>query len=380
MERISRRNMKRVLEVNVDDKGYGGVFAFVMNVMRSIDRDKYILDIAAFEPFEKEKHKEDIRAYGGEVYECQATGNFIFKQLNTCRKFYNLLKKQQYGVMHIHSDVAYKLLLYGIVGKVAGVKNIIVHSHSTGVEGRYRRLKRTLQAIAKPLLSRQQFTRLACSRLAAQWMYTDNIQQQVQIIKNGILLDKFRYNSQKQQEMRERLGIKPVDKVIGTVARFSFPKYPEKLLAVFREVLKKDRNYVLLWIGTGPLMENIKQKAKEWSIEDNIIFYGNTDNVADMYQVMDVFVLTSRFEGLVISAVEAQSAGVMCICSDALSEETKLVSDYKTVSINEYDCVWADKIMEFASSKKKDVTEIIREKGYDIQQTATVLSKLYIMN
>lgn len=369
--------MKRVLEVNVDDKGYGGVFTFVMNLMRSIDHDKYILDIAAFESFEKEKHKEDIRAYGGEVYECQATGNFFFKQLNTCRKFYKLLKERQYSVMHIHSDVAYKLLLYGIVGKTAGVKSIIVHSHSTGVEGRYRWLKRVLQSVAKPILSRTEFSKLACSRLAAQWMYTNNVQSRVRIVTNGILLDKFRYNPQKQQEMRKKLGIKPGYKVVGTVARFSFQKYPEKLLAVFREVLKKDSNYVLLWIGTGPLMESIKQQAKEWCIENNIIFYGNTDNVADMYQVMDVFVLTSRFEGLVISAVEAQAAGVRCICSNALSDETKLIPFYQTVSIDELDYIWASKIMEVPSVEKKDVTEIVRRKGYDIQLTANYLAELY---
>ena len=369
--------MKRILEVNVDDKGYGGVFAFVMNVMRSIDHDKYILDIAAFEIFEKEKHKEDIRAYGGEVYECQAKGKFLFKQLNTCRKFYNLLKKQQYGVIHIHSDVAYKLLLYGVVGKVAGVKNIIVHSHSTGVEGRYRWLKRVLQAMAKPFLSRQQFTKLACSRLASQWMYTDNIQQQVQIITNGILLDKFRYNPQKQQEMREKLGIKPEDKVIGTVARFSFQKYPEKLLQIFDDLLKKSKNYKLLWVGEGPLQNKIKEKAKSMGVYNKIIFYGTSDEVYELLQAVDVFVMTSRFEGLGISILEAEAASIPCVCSDVIPSEVIVTDIYYEMPLEATNISWADKIMSISTMRKQKMENNERLYKYDIRYTVSALEKMY---
>lgn len=372
--------MKRVLEVNVDDKGFGGVFVFVMNVMRSIDCDRFVLDIAAFEPFEKDAHKESVRSYGGEVYECHASGNFIIKQWNTCYKFYKLLRTNKYQVMHIHSDVAYKLLLYGLVGRFAGVENIIVHSHSSGVEGKMRLLKKILQTITKPILSWQPFTKLACSNRAAQWMYMEKTLTDVQIVTNGICLDRFRYSPLKQKEIREKLGINPTEKIIGTVARFSFQKYPEKLLSVFREVLKIDSNYTLLWIGTGPLMEGIKKQAEEWEIAKSIIFYGNTDSVADMYQAMDVFVLTSRFEGLCIAAIEAQASGSQCVCSDALTPETGLVSSYHAVPLDASDSTWAKKVIEYAQVPKRDVIDIIREKGYDIQQTVNILDKLYAIN
>lgn len=50
--------MKRILEVNVDDKGYGGVFAFVLNMLESIDHERFILDVCTFEKFDDERHKE----------------------------------------------------------------------------------------------------------------------------------------------------------------------------------------------------------------------------------------------------------------------------------------------------------------------------------
>lgn len=370
--------MKRVLEVNVDDKGYGGVFAFVMNVMSSIDHSKFVLDIAAFEPFEKEEHKKKIHSYGGEVYECQSNGNFISKQWNTCCNFYELLKKQRYNSIHIHSDVAYKLLLYGLVGRMAGVDNIIVHSHSSGVEGRMRWLKSILQQITKPILSLQPFTKLACSKLASQWMYVENVQSSVHIITNGIHLDKFRYNHQKQFEIREKLGIGSVDKVIGTVARFSFQKYPEKLLRVYDSLLKRDSNYKLLWVGEGPLKEKIVSEAKKMGIDDKIIFYGISDRVYELYQAMDVFVMTSRFEGLGIVILEAQAAGCSCVCSNVIPLEVIVSDEYATISIEDDDNKWSEKIEEAIKLGKHDSNGNIRLEKYDINHTVTMLESFYL--
>lgn len=372
-----KKLMKRVLEVNVDDVGYGGVFAFVKNIIQNIDHNEFVLDLASFEPFEREVNKEFISKYGGIVYECDSTGNFIFKQIVSCKKFYALLRKKRYLTIHVHSDVAYKLLLYGLVGRMAGVPKIIVHSHSSGVEGRFRWLKRLLQMLAKPILSLQPFVKLSCSEMAAKWMYTNMSQSNIHIIKNGIKVDAFKYDYNKRVKMRKELGFCEEDKVIGTVARFSFPKYPEKLLSVFHSVLKKNKNFKLLWIGTGPLMEGIKRKAEQFGISSNIVFYGNSDRIADMYQVMDVFILTSRFEGLCIAAVEGQASGTQCLCSSGLSEETKISSVYHSIPLNDSDEVWAEKVIKHAFMEKCDVSTEIRKSGYDIVQTVEILIELY---
>lgn len=369
--------MKRILEVNVDDKGYGGVFAFVMSVMKYIDHDKFVLDIASFEPFEVDEHKESIRSYGGDVYECIANGNYIFKQLRSCYKYYKLLKHNSYSIIHIHSDVAYKLLLYGWIGKIAGVSDVFVHSHSSGVEGRLRTLKKSLHLMTKPILSNLLFTKLACSKIAADWMYTKDCESKIHFVKNGINLEKFIYDPNKQKKMREELGINPKEKVIGTVARFSYQKYPEKLLAVFREIIKISPHFKLLWIGSGPLQEMIKKQSDAFGISDKIIFYGNTERVADLYQAMDVFTLTSRFEGLCISAIEAQASGVQCVCSDALSPETNMSSNYHTMSIDLADNEWANELIKYANISKFDTSREIRDNGYDIYKTVDELANLY---
>ena len=368
--------MKYVLEVNVDDKGYGGVFAFVRNIAKYIDRERFNISVCTFEKFEKESNKKAIEQYGGQVYDCYSNGNFLHKQVISCIKYYKLLKKERFDVIHVHSDVAYKLLIYGSVAKVAGIQTIIVHSHSSGVEGRYKWLKKILQRCAVPVLSKIDFIKVACSVKAAEWMYTMDQADTVPIINNGIELNKFRYDKQKYNYNRENLSLQD-KKVIGTVARFSYQKYPEKLLEVFRRLLEINDKYVLLWVGTGSLREDIMHKAKEYGIDRNIIFYGNSDNVQDLYQAMDVFVLTSRFEGLCIAAVEAQAAGLPCLCSAEMSEETKLCDVYRSLSIKESDEKWAERLHELAGISKRDTYSMLKAKKYDLCDSVKSVEELY---
>lgn len=370
----------KVLEVNVDDKGFGGVFSFVMNVLNNIDKNKFQIDICAFENFEDRQHLYKIDKLGSKVYLCASKGNFLSKQLHTCIKYYDVLKKNAYHTVHIHSDVAYKLLLYALVAKCAGIKNILVHSHSSGVEGRYKKLKLFLQFITKPILSYLQVKKLACSQRASDWMYLPHVSKSKStlIVNNGIDLQKFRYNPQKYSAVRNELGIKSEEILVGTVARFSYQKYPEKLLSVFEAVIKQNHNFRLLWIGSGDLADEIKEKSKRDGVYDKIIFYGNSDRVNELYQAMDIFVLTSRFEGLCIAAVEAQAAGIPCVFSDRLSEETKLVPQYYTVSIEEDDVVWANMFIHLSKLSKTDTTQILLRKGFDMDTLIKKLSTMYI--
>lgn len=368
--------MKYILEVNVDDKGYGGVFSFVRNVVRYIDTSRFTISICAFEPFEKEEHKRFISDYGGQVFDCSAHGFFITKQIKTCYKFYHLLKAHRFDVLHIHSDVSYKLLLYGVVARLAGKSDIVVHSHSTGVEGRYIHLKHCLQFIAKRILSLTNFYKVACSRLAAEWMYTTKQAKQALIIKNGINLEAFRYDRIKSQHIRQELSIGK-QPIIGTVARFSYQKYPEKLLEVFRVLHKQNPDVILLWIGMGPLRDKIIKKANKYNLNQNILFYGNSDRVQDLYQAMDTFVLTSRFEGLCIAAIEAQAAGIPCLCSAEMSPETKLTDDYCSLSINEKDETWAEKIKQLMSYPRRDTYLDLKRRGYDLEDSVKRVEEIY---
>ena len=100
----------KVLEVNVDDIGMGGVYALVKNLILN-KGEKLRIDIAAIEPFENPDNIEYLKNLGCVVYYIGYKKNKILKQLYCINNLYNLLKEHQYDCVHIHADVANKLLV-----------------------------------------------------------------------------------------------------------------------------------------------------------------------------------------------------------------------------------------------------------------------------
>lgn len=368
--------MKRVLEVNVDDRGYGGVFAFVLNMLGSIDHQKIILDVCTFEKFDDEQHKDKFTKYGGRVYDCQGTGNFIKKQLQTCMNFYRMLKTHPYEVVHIHSDVAYKLLIYGLVAKFGGVKTVIVHSHSTGIEGRHHTIKKILQQLAKLILSHTDFVKFACSNLAAQWMYKKP--EKAVIIKNGIIIEKFAFSDETRRRIRNKLGITDGCFFIGTVGRFTPQKNPFYELEIIKNIFLKDPEARFLWIGSGDLKQEIEEKAKSYDIYDRIIFLGNTDHVDEYYQAMDCFILPSKFEGLPIVGIEAQAAGLNCFFSSQITRELGITHLAHFISINVAPEQWAEEILRYKYEKRCSNQEEVSDSGYNIRKEIKKIERFYL--
>jgi glycosyltransferase involved in cell wall biosynthesis len=164
------------------------------------------------------------------------------------------------------------------------------------------------------------------------------------------------------------------------VARFVEPKNHTFLLEIFRELLKMEPQAVLLLIGSGPLEEKIRLKAKEMHIDDAVIFSGEHSNIADYYQAMDVFVLPSLFEGLGIVNIEAQCAGLPCFVSDNVAPEAKITDLLAFLSITDSPEKWALEIIKGwkESGERRARVEDVQEKGFDINRTAQQLQELYV--
>ena len=103
--------------------------------------------------------------------------------------------------------------------------------------------------------------------------------------------------------------------VIGHVGRFQYQKNHEFLIDIFNAYLKLDDQAILMLIGQGEGEENIKKKVSDLGIEENVRFMGVRSDVNQLFQAIDTFVLPSRFEGLPLVLIEAQTAGLKCYAS-----------------------------------------------------------------
>lgn len=365
---------KKILEVNVDDLNFGGVYALVKNVIEHSDKSVQ-LDIAAIEKFTDRKNVDYLKSKGTMVYYVGSEKNKLAKQVAVFRNLKKLCQRNSYDYVHIHADVANKLLISTIAAKVAGVDNIILHSHSSGVEGDYRIFKKIIHGASKMLLKHFKVTAVACSGLAAKWMYGN---AKAFIVKNGIEVEKFRYNRKVRAEVRKELGVAADTLLIGNIGRFSYPKNHRYLIRTFQKITETGINAKLILVGEGPLEDKIRQQVQSLELTKDVIFYGTTNEVSRLYQAMDLFLLPSYFEGLPIVGIEAQASGLPVLFSDRVTADAKMIPSSVFLPINKK-CLgkWVETVKELEDYERADRTKEVRDAGYDISCTVSQFLQLY---
>lgn len=368
--------MSKILQVNVDDIGMGGVFALVRNVVR-LRPPGAVVDIAAIEPFERSANVELLRNCGCTVHYVGRSGSKVLKNVAAFLNLRKLLANNRYDAVHIHADVANKLLVSACAAKLAGCRKIIVHSHASGVDGDNRRLKMVLHRVCRRLLRYVATDYLSCSDLATEWMFPNVGRERVVMIRNGVDLERFRYSPSVRAKLREELGMG--DKlVVGHVGRFAYQKNHDYLIDVFRALRSVRPDAVLLLIGEGPLEKDVRAKVVALGLGEYVIFGGVCPNISELMQAMDVFVLPSHFEGLPIVGVEAQAAALPCVFSDKISRKAKICADVEFLPIEASAVAsWVAAIGQMAANCRKDSYDTMRRAGFSIEDTVSSLWKVY---
>lgn len=366
----------KVLEMNVDDRGCGGVFSLIKNVILNKPKDISI-DIAGIERFENKDNVRLLNEKGTNIYYIGHDGNKLIKQLAIIKKSRSIIKKNGYDVVHIHSDVAYKLLFPGIAAKTMKVKKIILHAHASGIDGDRRRLKMLFHRLTRPLLRFIATDYATCSDKATEWLFPYIDKKNVIRINNGVNLEKFRFNPTKREIVRKKLNLS--DKlIIGHVGRFDYVKNHDYLINVFSRIHEKNAESLLFLVGEGELMGDVKKKVEQLGLKKNVIFYGISNNVNELLQAFDVFLLPSISEGFPIVGVEAEAAGLPVVFSDTITREAKLIRDVEYLPIDELSIEkWAENAINLANRERKDTYQFLKNAQFDYKDTLAQFYKAY---
>lgn len=368
--------MVKVLEVNVDDIGLGGVYSLVKNVIVH-KSDSFKIDIASWEKFENQNNIKQLNRYNCDVYYIGYVGNKLVKQWYCFWNLKKLIQREKYQYVHIHSDVSNKMLVAAMAAKCAGVKNIILHSHASDVDGFHRKLKRRIHKFCRIFLGKIGTKFVSCSDLAAKWMFPKISLSEIIMIKNGVDLEKFRYDENIRKKTREELQVEN-EIVIGHVGRFAYQKNHEYLIEVFEKLHNSVPSARLLLIGEGELQKQIREKCMEKDILDVVFFYGTSHEVHRLMQAMDIFVLPSHFEGLPIVGVEAQAAGLPVIFSNEITKEAALTENVTFLPIDKNSIdLWVESIKKYVRVKRHDEYERISACGFCLENTLNDFLKLY---
>lgn len=350
----------------------GGVESVVMNYYRHIDRTKIQFDFLCDEDSTNIPY-EEIEQLGGRVILIPPYQKVFKYQKELIRIF----KENKYKIVHSHINTLSVFPLRA--AKKAGVKVRIAHSHSTTNKKEWK--KNLLKQVLRPVSKVYATNYMCCSELAGRWLFGDKTydSSQVYLLNNAIDLDKFKYNEKLRKEKRKELGISDDTLVIGHIGRFVAQKYHTFLIDIFNEVHKKNNNSILLLAGQGPLKEEIENKVKELKLNDSVRFLGQRNDVNELYQAFDVFCLPSLYEGLPVVGVEAQATGLLCIFSDDMTKETKVLDTTEFLSLNNTPKDWADSILgDVKRYKRIDTSKEMTSKNFNIKEEAKKLEKYYL--
>jgi len=340
----------------------GGVESVVMNYYRHIDRTKvqfdYIIDEdSTIVPY------EEIESLGGRIYKIPP----YQKPVAYHKALVKLLRKNNYRVVHSHITTLSIFSLFA--AKRAGVPVRIAHSHSTAGKGE------TARNILKYML--RPFSRVfpthycACSEYAGRWLFGDKLYNcgNVVLVRNAIDLSKFKFDPQARENVRAELKVK--DKlVVGHVGRFMKQKNHSFLIDIFQQLQTLESNSVLLLVGEGELEQEIREKIAGLGLSECVHFLGVRNDVHNLLQAMDVFLLPSLYEGLPVVSVEAQASGLKMIASDTVTKEAKITPDFVFMSLAQPPVAWAQRALDSVSEKRESGIEQIADAGFEIKTAA----------
>lgn len=347
----------------------GGVEAVIMNYYKHIDKSKVQFDFVMHKGSNPD-YIATVKAMGAKVYEVTPYSNPI----GFVKDVYTIIKQSDYKI--VHSNMNSLSVFPLLAAYLAGAPVRILHNHTTDnpVEVFRTFFKRVLRPLACLFANRY----FACSQKAAKWMYGEKALKsgKVTIVNNAIDLNKYAFDSSKREIIRKQLGMDG-NFVIGHVGRFVQTKNHKFIIDVFAEVLKNEPKARLLLIGDGPLRKQIENKVKQLDFNGKVVFTGVRNDVADLYNAMDVFVLPSFYEGLPVVGVEVQANGLPFICSSNVTKEILITKRVELLGLNKGVQMWQTAICKYANQVHNKADTDIVNSGFDITIEATKLEKIY---
>lgn len=363
----------RVLHV-IGIMNRGGAETMIMNLYRNIDRNNVQFDFVENEGNEAAFDAE-IRQLGGRIYRCpRYNGKNHIAYCKWWNRFFDT-HKNEYAVIHGH--LGSTAAIYLSIAKKHEVY-AIAHSHNTNLMKSPGDLLYALFAFPTRFIADHFFT---CSREAGISRYGKKIGSDVKrcaVLPNAIDTDKFIFNEILRRQMRASLGITESQLVIGNISRFAKQKNHLFLIDIFEKIHEKSPDAVLLLVGDGELRPQIEAHISEKNLRSNVILTGVQGNTWDYYQAMDVFLMPSLYEGLPVSLVEAQTAGLPCCVSTTVPRESAITDLVQFRSLEDSTKEWCDWVLECSSQKRRNMKPDIQAVGYDISATSKWLEKYYI--
>lgn len=340
----------------------GGAETFAINLLKNKSADLQMDFLVHTD--KKMDYENEVTKYGSKIFRLEKYR--FYNHLSYVKYLKKILIQNKYDVVHFHLRSIASIMIPTF--KKFGVK-VIVHSHSTsngkGICTSF------IKNILQYPLRFQADLKVGCTSDSVKWLFgtgTFNNNNYV-ILPNAVDLELFNKGS-----IGDDLEYINNKFVVGHVGRFEEVKNHRFIVEVFSEFLKRNPHALLVLVGDGPLKKEIEELVSELSIENCVLFLGKREDIAYVIKKFNILLFPSLYEGLPVSLVEAQAAGIPVLMSDTVSKDVKLTSLVESFSLNKKSSEWSE-VMNQVS--QRELSSFEKEELFSSDYNVKNLSKYY---
>jgi glycosyltransferase involved in cell wall biosynthesis len=286
--------------------GRGGAETLLAETLNEHDKEKSSFHYIYFLPW-KNQLVAELEQTGGIVSNVSAVNNLqIILKFN---KIISYIRKNNIQIIHCHLPWA------GFLGRlihiITGIP-VIYSEHNK--QERYHFFTRFINKLT---FNAQSLVIAVSDDVKTSIQHHIQPKIPVKTIFNGINTDKFMRNLDSRLKIRTQLGITNDKIVIGSLGVFRVQKRIDCWLELFSKLHAINPDLRGILVGDGPLKKDIIAKRKLLGLENVVFLPGIQTNAVEWYSAMDIFMMTSEFEGLPLSLLEAMSCECAVVATNA---------------------------------------------------------------
>lgn len=354
----------------------GGAETLVKNYALFLDKTKFNVIVLCYEHFDS-PYEDLLRQNNIDViYVCDQIPkyrkrNMITRVLNHYQLDWLIrkeLKKQNPDILHFHLGLS-RYIRYAELKKDVH----LFYTQHFSADILEKECPEYITNI-KWLLKHYNFQLIALHEAMKKSM--DNIFQisSTKVLNNGVDMEAFR-SPLNLEEKRAELGIPSNAFTVVHVGRFDPVKNHNFLVEVFAELKKKKENAFLLMVGKGKTERQVCDKLKKLGLEDSYKILHDRTDVAEILRACDAAVFPSISEGISITAIEMQAAGIPCVASTGVPKAACVSNRICFLGLNLSAERWADELLEMVNANTPIQYHGIEE--WDIRHNVKQLEMMY---
>ena len=275
----------------------------ILSLAKGLDKEKYEVTVCTL--LGRGSLIEEAKKLGVHAVSLNMKGKW---DISVIPRFFSFLRKYRIDILHTY--LYHANILGRILGHVAGIPIIISSQRTTEFYGQKKsdRWRRGYRIFLDKWTSQFCCLIISNSEAGRRFLIKKGIDPaKIITVHNGIDLDKSIPRIAPEEKKRQ-CGLKQDSMLVGIIANLTEVKGHYYFLQAAQEVLKHIPQAEFLIVGDGPLREDIEKLSKNLGISARVNFMGFRQDIPEILSILDVFVLSSLWEGFPVSILEAMAA------------------------------------------------------------------------